>query len=75
VRYGEDVAVTVALREAAVGGLVGSLIRLQLLVSTLGGECLAAIFVALRAVADREMVRPAVGYDPVLRCARLAAFG
>jgi hypothetical protein len=29
VRYGVDVAVTVALRGAAVGGLVGSLIRLQ----------------------------------------------
>jgi hypothetical protein len=51
--YGADVAVTVALRGAAVGGLVGSLIRVQWLVSTPGGECLAAMFVVLLAVAKR----------------------
>jgi hypothetical protein len=39
---GVDVGVSVALGGAAVGGLVGSLIRVQWLVSTLGGECLAA---------------------------------
>src|SRR5829696_7635394 len=44
VRYsnGADVTVTVALRGAAVGILVDRLIRVQWLVSTLGGECLAA---------------------------------
>jgi hypothetical protein len=35
---GTDVAVTVALRGAAVEGLGGSLIRVQWLVSTLGGK-------------------------------------
>jgi hypothetical protein len=51
--YGSDVALSVARRRAAVGGLVGGLIRLQWLVSTLGGECLAAMFVVLPAVAKR----------------------
>jgi hypothetical protein len=55
--------------------LVGSLIKVHWLVSTLGGECLAAMFVVLPAVADPEMVRSGDEYDPVLRCARLAAFG
>jgi hypothetical protein len=39
---GADVGVNVALRGAAVGGLVGNLIRVQWMVSTPGGECLAA---------------------------------
>jgi hypothetical protein len=45
--YGADVGVSVALRGAGVGGLVGRLIRVQWLGSTLGGECLAAMFVVL----------------------------
>jgi hypothetical protein len=39
------------------------------------GDSLAAMFVVLPALANPDRVRSAVGYDPVLRCARLAAFG
>jgi hypothetical protein len=70
-----DVGVSVALGRAAVGGLGGSLFRVQWWVSTLGRKCLVAMIVVPPAVAIPEMVRSAVGYDPVLRCARLAAFG
>ena len=64
---------TIALRGVAVGILVGSVIRVQWLVSTLGR--MLRRHVRRPAVADAELVRSAVGYDLVLRCAQLAAFG
>ncbi len=42
--YGADVGVTVALRGATVGGLVGSLFRRGWSVRPPGRECLAAVF-------------------------------
>ena len=47
---------SVALRGAAVAGLVSSLIRVQWLVSTLGGERLAALFAVLPAVANGSLM-------------------